>query len=60
MTKPILRTPSNKAVTPYCVPAHVPIQSNVLRDRPVWVPPKWEPARPGADDHQKIESRGFA
>lgn len=25
-----------------------------------WVPPKWEPARPGADDHKQFKSRGIA
>ncbi len=25
-----------------------------------WVPPKWEPARPGADDHKQFKSRGVA
>lgn len=27
---------------------------------PDYVPPKWEPARPGADDHKKYKTRGFA
>lgn len=27
--------------------------------RPAYDPPKWQPARPGATDHQKFQSRGF-
>jgi hypothetical protein len=26
---------------------------------PVWVPPKWESVRPGADDHKRFRSRGI-
>ena len=32
---------------------------NAFLDRPVWVPPPWVPARPGADDHKQYASRGI-
>lgn len=42
------------------------VKSSVWADQPKekrnyepWVPPKWEAARPGADDHKQFKSVGF-
>lgn len=54
-----LTTPKSRPVVQHLV-AH-PSSMDDNRDitkRPPWVPPKWEPVRPGADDHKQFQSRG--
>lgn len=55
-----IRTSTNpfgqKYVTQFASVKHTPLQ--VHERRPDWVPPKWEPARPGADDHKQWKSKG--
>jgi hypothetical protein len=43
-------------VTPYQRAQHNPLDAQPRR--PDWQPPKWEPVRPGADDHKQWKSRG--
>lgn len=47
---PVRRAPPAGPVTP-------PPRRNVLHG-PAWQPPRWEPARPGADDHRQYATRG--
>jgi hypothetical protein len=43
-------------VTQFSQVKHTPLQAK--ERRPDWQPPKWTPARPGADDHKLWKSRG--
>jgi hypothetical protein len=43
-------------VTEFAQAKHTPLQGYVRR--PDWNPPKWTPARPGADDHKQFKSKG--
>jgi hypothetical protein len=45
-----------KYVTQFSTVKHTPLQGYVRQ--PDWNPPKWTPARPGADDHKQWKSRG--
>jgi hypothetical protein len=45
-----------RQVTQFSQVKHTPLDGYVRR--PDWVPSKWTPARPGADDHKQFKSRG--